>query len=64
MQRVYVLVHVDDGLIIGAMKTVQAALEAIAGTFDIKDIGGAVYFLGVEIHRDYTFGLLWLGQRK
>jgi hypothetical protein len=62
MQRVYVLVHVDDGLIIGAKKTVQAALAAIAGAFDIKDIGEAVYFLGLEIHRDRTRGLLWLGQ--
>ena len=63
-QRVYVLVHVDDGLIIGAKKTVQAALAAIAGAFDIKDIGEAVYFLGLEIHRDRTRGLLRLGQPK
>ena len=62
MQRVYVLVHVDDGLIIGAKKTIQAALAAIAGACDIKDIGEAVYFLGLEIHRDRTRGLLWLGQ--
>ena len=52
MQRVYVLVHVDDRLIIRAKKTVQAALAVIAGVFNIKNIGEAVYFLGLEMHRN------------
>ena len=64
MQSVYVLVHVDDGLIIGAKKTGQAAVAAIAGAFDIKDIGERVYFLGLDIDRDRTRGLLWLEQPK
>ena len=39
-------------------------MAPIAGAFDIKDTGEAAYFLGLEIHRDRTRGLLWLGQPK
>ena len=62
--RVYVLVHVDDGIVVGYRAAVQAAMAAIAGAFDVKIIGEARFFLGLEIRRDRDLGLLWLGQTK
>ena len=44
-RRVYILVHVDDGLIVGRRTEVQAAMVAIASAFDVKDIGEASFFL-------------------
>jgi hypothetical protein len=49
--RVYVLIHVDDALIAGSRASVTAAKKKIAGHFDIKDMGLAKYFLGIDIIR-------------
>lgn len=63
-ERVYILIYVDDGIIVGKPKTVQAALAAIAGAFDIKEAGKVTYFLGLQIQRDREQGKIWLGQPK
>ena len=63
-ERLYVLIYVDDGVIVGKRHAVQAALAAIAGAFDIKDIGEVSYFLGLQLQRDRQQGTIWLGQPK
>lgn len=62
--KIYLLIYVDDGILIGAKKNIQAALAAIAGAFDIKDIGEVTYFLGLQLRRDWDQGKIWLGQPK
>jgi hypothetical protein len=32
--------------------------------FDMKDLGGASFVLGIEIHRDTSKGVLGLSQKK
>ena len=49
--RVYVLVHVDDALVVGKSGAVKAAKRAIASKFAMKDLGAAKYYLGLEIRR-------------
>lgn len=63
-ERVYILIYVDDGIIIGNRQMVQAALAAIAGAFQIKDVGEPTYFLGLQLQRDREAGKIWLGQPK
>jgi hypothetical protein len=48
---VYLLVHVDDGLIVGVREQVLAARDAIKELFDITDAGEAQCFLNIEIKR-------------
>lgn len=50
--RVYVLVHVDDCLIVGISEESEKAKAAISSKFDIKDMGEAKYFLAQEIERN------------
>lgn len=64
VERVYLLIYVDDGIIIGRQKEVQAALADIAGAFDIKDVGEVSYFLGLQLRRNRAQGQIWLGQPK
>ena len=54
--RVYVMVHVDDALVIGAQKPVSDAKNAISQMFDIKDLGKAKHFLGMNIQRNQDGG--------
>jgi hypothetical protein len=62
-ERVYVLIHVDDALVIGQKSAVKQAKEDISTMFDIKDIGMASYFLGTRIQRT-TDGGYSLSQQK
>lgn len=61
---VYMLMHVDDALIIGSMHAVKAAKSDFAAQFEVKDLGDASYFLGLEIVRDRKKKQIWLGQSK
>lgn len=63
-ERVYLLIYVDDGIIIGRQQEVRAALADIAGAFEIKDVGNVSYFLGLQLRRDRARGQIWLGQPK
>lgn len=62
--RVYVLVYVDDGIIIGKKPLVAQVLKAISRAFQIKDVGELRYFLGLQLRRDRERGTIWLGQPK
>jgi hypothetical protein len=65
---VYLLVHVNDAIIVGPKPSIDEAKAALASVFDIKDMGLTSYFLGIEIIRcdqgillsqeQYTRGLL------
>jgi hypothetical protein len=63
LSRVYVLIHVDDALIVGHREFVTAAKKKIAAQFDIKDMGSAKYFLGIEIIRS-SDGSISISQAK
>ena len=61
--RVYMLIHVDDALIAGHKKFVEIAKKKVADCFEIKDMGSAKYFLGLEIIRNPDQSIS-LSQRK
>jgi transposase InsO family protein len=48
---VYLLVHVDDAIIVGKSDLVQQVKGKVSAIFDIKDLGAASYSLSIEIHR-------------
>ena len=49
--RVYVLVHVDDALVVGREEHVRDAKQRISKCFEVKDLGPASCFLRLEIRR-------------
>jgi hypothetical protein len=51
IERVYVMVHVDDAIIVGKPAAVVNAKKCIANMFDIKDMGQVRHFLGVTVTR-------------
>jgi hypothetical protein len=60
---VYVMVHVDDALVIGPRAAVNRAKQLMKNMFEIKDMGMASYFLGMMITR-HTDGGYSLDQPK
>jgi hypothetical protein len=60
--RVYILVHVDDALLVGEAHAVEMAKHDIAKSFDIKDLGPAEFFLGKDIVQ--TDHGIWVGQMR
>jgi hypothetical protein len=54
---VYLLIHVDDSIIVGVKQSVLAARDEIAALFDITDAGEAQCFLSIEIKRS-SHGIL------
>jgi hypothetical protein len=48
---VYVLIHVDDAVIVGQPQDVAEVKQQLGAIFDIKDLGSASYFLSIEITR-------------
>jgi hypothetical protein len=64
-KRVYLLVHVDDVLIVGHASGVVHVKHEFIKLFDVRDLGDADVFLGLQIVRNRcTQGTLWLGQSK
>lgn len=60
---VFLLVHVDDIIIIGSKTPlVDNLIRKLAASFSIKDLGALFYFLGVEVLS--TPHGLYLSQRK
>lgn len=59
-----VLVYVDDILLAGRRAAVDACKKVLAQEFDVKDMGPASYFLGMEIERDRKARTLRLAQAK
>lgn len=61
--KTYLLVYVDDILIVGNDKDdIQHVKDYLNDQFSIKDLGNAKYFLGVEISKNSSD--LFLNQRK
>ena len=59
------LLYVDDMLIAANDKNEITALKAqLNSEFEIKDLGAAKKFLGMEITRDKNSGLLFLSQQS
>jgi hypothetical protein len=59
----YVLIHVDDALLVGPPDMISRCKQLLQSAFEIKDIDPAKYFLGLEIvlGRD---GSVWVGQTR
>jgi hypothetical protein len=57
-EKKYVLIHVDDALIIGPSAAVLDIQSRIGSLFDVRDLGEASLFLGLEIVRDKKLGTL------
>jgi Reverse transcriptase (RNA-dependent DNA polymerase)/gag-polypeptide of LTR copia-type/Integrase core domain/GAG-pre-integrase domain/Zinc knuckle len=60
----FVLVHVDDCLVVGNSDGVLYAKGLIKSLFDVKDFGTAGTFLGLDVVRDRAARNLWLGQPR
>jgi hypothetical protein len=63
-ELVYLLVHVDDCLVVGTSTGVQYAKDVLKSLFDIKDMGPVSLFLGLDVVRDRAAHKLWLGQPR
>lgn len=64
-QRVYLLVYVDDILVASKeLAAVERVKRDIGSIFDVRDLGEASYFLGMEIRRDRVQGTITLSQHK
>lgn len=64
-KKTYLLVYVDDILIASKdMENVQNVKTVLGSIFDIRDLGEAKYFLGMEITRDRARGTIKLSQKK
>ena len=64
IDKIIVVTHVDDCLLIGPSITKINALKAqLAKAYDIEDLGSARYFLEIEIHRNKSYRLLWINQK-
>jgi hypothetical protein len=62
---IFLLVYVDDILIAGSdVQLVNAVVNQLGATFDLRDLGEPKMFLGMEIHRDTTAGILKLSQTR
>jgi hypothetical protein len=47
----YIIVHVDEAVLVGKPEDIEATKAAIGGVFEITDEGEAQYFLRIEILR-------------
>eukprot|EP00253_Pinus_taeda_P017285 PITA_17285 len=62
---IYMVLHVDDMLLVGNDKEIIQDLKThLSSKFDMKDLGVVNYILGMEIKRDWIKRKLWLNQRK
>ena len=64
-QDTYVLIHVDDALIVDAALDVISSVKAAIGKrFKITDMGEISTYVGMEVQRDWRSGTLDLTQRR
>ena len=60
---VFLILYVDDKLLIGNdVSMLNSVKESLNGKFSMKDLGEAVYILGVKIYKDRSRRLLGLSQ--
>jgi hypothetical protein len=62
--KVFIISHVDDCLLIGpSIRKINALKRQLAKAYDIEDLGPAKFFLGVQIERNRPNRSLWLHQK-
>jgi len=63
--KVYLLVYVDDMLIASKeLSGVEHVKKTVGSIFNVRDLGEAKFFLGMEISRDQELGTVKLSQHK
>jgi len=50
------LVYVDDILIMGQKAATEKAVKDLETLYEVKDLGDARFYLGIETRRDHYFG--------
>ena len=60
--RAFIVLYVDDILIIGNDKTMLESVKQWLSCFSMKDLGEAQYILGIKICRDRPSRLIGLSQ--
>ena len=61
----FALVYVDDLLLASGSKSLMSRVKhEILQAFDVRDLGPASFFLGMEIERDRVVGTLKISQQK
>jgi transposase InsO family protein len=63
-RKTYLAVHVDDILLVGDAEQVREAKEALSHAFQIHDLGGVKYYLGMEINRSRSDRMIYLSQQS
>lgn len=63
-RRSYILIYVDDGLIAGNKDDVEHIIKIVEKEFELRRLGAAAFFLGMEIIRDRAMRQIILTQRK
>ncbi len=63
-RRSFLLVYVDDGLAVGNKADVCEIIRILEEKFDIRRLGAAAFFLGLEIVRDRQARTILLSQQK
>ena len=59
----FLILYVDDILLIGNnVSMLNSVKESLNGKFSMKDLGEAVYILGIKIYRDRSRRLIGLSQ--
>jgi len=62
---IFLLLYVDDMLIVAKnLDDVVGLKTLLSQEFDMKDLGAAKKFLGMEIHKDISSKKLWLSQQR
>lgn len=62
--KTFVLVYVDDILIAGTRENIKAVKQILQDKFDVKDLGEATFYLGMEITRDRQAKTLVISQKR
>lgn len=62
--KTFVLVYVDDILIAGTKDNIQEVKQILKDKFDVKDLGEASFYLGMEIIRDRQNKTLTISQQR
>ena len=61
---IFLVLYVDDILLASSdVSLLQATKKFLSSNFDMKDLGEALFVLGIEIHRDRSKGVLGLSQK-
>jgi Reverse transcriptase (RNA-dependent DNA polymerase) len=60
----FIIIYVDDGLIIGTPDLIKIVLNAMAKEFQIKDLGPIKHFVDCQILINRERDTIWINQLK